>query len=209
MTATSLTRATLPDAVAELVAADADLAGIVERHGPPPLWARRPGFATLVKMILEQQVSLASADAAYRRLVRRLGRVTPGRFLELDGRTLHSVGFSRQKAGYCRDLAAAVLDRRLNLRKLPHHDDDAVRAMLIEHRGIGPWTADVFLLMALGRPDIWPIGDVALITSAQRVKRLRSRPDDEKLDRIARRWRPWRSVAARLLWHDYLQRRRS
>jgi DNA-3-methyladenine glycosylase II len=205
---TPLTTATLPRAVAELAGRDPDLAGIVERYGAPPLWARRPGFATLVKMILEQQVSLASADAAYRRLAARLGRVTPRGFLGLDARTLRTVGFSRQKAGYCRDLAAAVVEGRLALASLAGRSDGDVRAILIEQRGIGRWTADVFLLMALGRPDVWPPGDIALIRSAQQVKRLRSRPDDEQLDRIARRWRPWRSVAARLLWHDALQRLR-
>lgn len=168
------------------------------------MWERRPGFATLVHMILEQQVSLASAKAAFDRLGAAASPLTPERFLEFDARELKRIGFSRQKTDYCRRLAHAVLDRTIDMRRWNRMEDDAVRAELTTLKGVGPWTADVYLLMVLRRPDVWPVGDRALAVSAQRVKRLHECPTPERLDRIGKRWQPWRAVAARLLWHDYL-----
>ena len=203
-----LTTRTLPLAVAALARRDRDLARIVETHGAPPLWARRPGFATLVRIILEQQVSLASADAAYTRLVKALGRVTPRRFLTLDHRRLKRIGFSRQKTTYGRGLARAVVEGTVDLRRLETLDDAGVRAELVQLKGIGPWTADIYALMALRRPDIWPPGDLALLESLRAVKRRRAIPSDDQAARLAERWRPWRAVAARLLWHRYLRTRK-
>ena len=151
-----LTTRTLPLAVETLAERDRDLARIVEAYGAPPLWARRPGFATLLRIILEQQVSLASADAAYRRLVAALGRVTPRRFLTLSDTRLRRVGFSRQKTAYGRGLAQAVVDGTLDLHRVATMDDTCVRVELLRLKGIGPWTADIYALMALRRPDIWP-----------------------------------------------------
>lgn len=190
-----------------LVRRDEDLAGIVKNFGPPPFWQREPGFPTLVYLILEQQVSLASAKAAYQRLLAAAGSpLRPERFLEFDGRRLKRIGFSRQKTGYCRLLAQSILERRLNLEAVAHLDDDAARTELIRIKGIGPWTADVYLLMALRRPDVWPVGDLALQKAVRRVKRLREHPSTARLEKIGEPWRPWRAVAARLLWHDYLSR---
>jgi DNA-3-methyladenine glycosylase II len=199
-----LSRQTLVLAVTELASRDPDLAAVVKRHGLPPLWARRPGFGTLLHIILEQQVSLASARAAYRRLQAAANPLTPERFLALDDGTLKSVGFSRQKTRYGRELAQAVLSGQLNLASLNHQDDDAVRASLTQVKGIGPWTAEIYLLMVLRRPDAWPAGDLALALAAQRVKRRPALPDPAELAALATGWRPWRAVAARLLWHDYL-----
>jgi DNA-3-methyladenine glycosylase II len=190
-----------------LVQRDEDLAGIVKNFGPPPFWQREPGFPTLVYLILEQQVSLASAKAAYQRLLAAAGSpLRAERFLELDGRHLKRIGFSRQKAAYCRLLAQSILERRVNLEDVAHLDDDAARAELVRIKGIGPWTADVYLLMALRRPDVWPVGDLALQKAVRRVKRLREHPSTARLEKIGDAWRPWRAVAARLLWHDYLSR---
>jgi DNA-3-methyladenine glycosylase II len=190
-----------------LAGRDSDLAAVVEKWGPPPLWPRDPGFPTLVYLILEQQVSLASAKAAYERLLDRLHTAfLPERFLTLDARTLKRIGFSRQKAGYCRLLATCVLKNELDLEAIARLDDDAARAELTRIKGIGPWTADVYLLMALKRPDVWPVGDLALQKAARRVKRLRKHPSPARLEKIGEAWRPWRAVAARLLWHDYLSR---
>jgi len=190
-----------------LVHRDEDLAGIVKNFGPPPFWQREPGFPTLVYLILEQQVSLASAKAAYQRLLAAAGSpLRPERFLEFDGRHLKRIGFSRQKTGYCRLLAQSILECRLNLEAVAHLDDDAARAELIRIKGIGPWTADVYLLMALRRPDVWPVGDLALQKAVRRIKRLRKHPSTVRLEKIGEAWRPWRAVAARLLWHDYLSR---
>jgi DNA-3-methyladenine glycosylase II len=183
---------------------DPDLAAIVEQFGPPPLWAREAGFPTLVHIILEQQVSLASARAAFDRLRAQVSPLTPGRFLTLDDVTLKSAGFSRQKAGYTRHLAQALIDRRLDLDALAEMDDTDVRANLTELKGIGPWSADIYLLMALLRPDVWPASDLALAVAVREVKRLPSLPSAADLESIGATWRPWRAVAARILWHHYL-----
>jgi DNA-3-methyladenine glycosylase II len=185
---------------------DADLARILENFGPPPLWAREPGFPTLVHMILEQQVSLASARAAYNRLLERVTPLTPAGFLQLDATELRAIGFSRQKAGYCRLLAESVRDNQLNLDAVAAMDDLAARGELLRIKGVGHWTADIYLLMALRRPDVWPKGDLALAKAMQRLKRLRSHPSPERIEQLSASWRPWRAVAARILWHDYLSR---
>jgi DNA-3-methyladenine glycosylase II len=203
-----LTEATLLDAVHELAARDADLAAVVARYGPPPLWARPPGFPTLIHIILEQQVSLASARAAYDRLLAIASPLTPFRFLELDDVTLHAVGFSRQKAAYGRILAEAALSGALDFAALEGMDDVQVRSALVSIKGIGPWTAEIYLLMVLLRPDAWPRFDLALVQSARVVKGLPAPPTPLEFERLGEPWRPWRAVAARLLWHDYLSRRR-
>lgn len=190
-----------------LTARDADLAAIVARFGYPPLWAREAGFATLIHIILEQQVSLASAKAAFDRLHAALGRVEPQALLTLDDATLKTIGFSRQKTRYARLLAQALLAGQLDLARLSRLPDDDVRAMLKQLKGIGDWTVDIYLLMALGRPDVWPQGDLALAVALQRVKRLAARPAPNELLELAEAWRPWRAAAARLLWHHYLSER--
>jgi DNA-3-methyladenine glycosylase II len=202
-----LTDDTLFDAVGELAARDPRLARIVDAHGPPPLWAREPGFATLLYIILEQQVSLASARAAYNRLADTLNPLTPGGFLELDDATLLRIGFSRQKARYGRGLASAILSGTLNLDNLHELEDDAARVALMRVVGIGRWTADIYLLEALLRPDVWPVGDLALAVAAHQALGLPTRPTLGDLESLGELWRPWRAVAARLLWHDYLSRR--
>jgi DNA-3-methyladenine glycosylase II len=199
-----LTRRSLLAATRTLAARDPDLAVVVDECGPPPLWAREPGFHTLIHIILEQQVSLASAKAAYDRLVSATGRLAPDRFLALSDPELKTVGFSRQKAAYGRALAEAVLDRRLDLASLETLDDAAARSRLMTVRGIGAWTADIYMLRVLRRPDTWPSGDLALATAARRVKRLRRKPTPETLEKLAESWRPWRAVAARILWRYYL-----
>lgn len=204
----SLTASTLATAVAALIAQDEDLAGIVSRHGPPPLWDREPGFATLLHIVLEQQVSLASAQAAFDRLRAAAAPLTPARFLELTDAELLRIGFSRQKARYGRALAEAIQTGALDLAGLAARDDDEVHRALQSIPGIGPWTSTVYLLMVLGRPDVWPVGDIALAESVREVKRLGRRPNARELADLGERWRPWRSVVARLFWHDYLARRR-
>lgn len=206
MSATPLTETTLHAAVDELARRDADLARIVDRIGPPPLWAREPGFPTLVLLILEQQVSLASARAAFNRLEAALGAVTPAGVLSLSDDELRAVGFSRQKRGYTRDLATAIQRGEFDPDHLAALDDDGVRCALTARKGIGPWTAEIYLLMVLRRPDAWPVGDLALATAAQQVKGLAQRPTPADLTALAEGWRPWRAVAARLLWHHYLSR---
>lgn len=186
---------------------DPALARIVKDFGPPPMWNRRPGFPTLLHIILEQQVSLASAQAAFNRLRAAISPLIPERFLELDDATLKAIGFSRQKTAYGRHLAQSIVNGQFRLARLGRMDDATARAELLNLKGVGPWTADIYLLMALRRPDVWPSGDLALALAVQRVKRLPSRPTPEELDAIGAAWRPWRAVAARVLWHYYLSER--
>ncbi|HET8925527.1 MAG TPA: hypothetical protein VFN26_21265 [Candidatus Acidoferrum sp.] len=186
---------------------DEHLAGVVEKYGTPPLWVREPGFPSLVYIILEQQVSLASAKAAFGRLKTATNPLTPKRFLKLTGAELLCIGFSRQKALYTRLLAESLTRRHFDLRYLHDLHDDAARKMLTAFKGIGNWTADIYLLSALRRPDIWPTGDLALATAVKEVKRLRQRPSPEKLEKLSHPWKPWRAVAARLFWHAYLSKR--
>lgn len=199
-----LTHRSLLSATRRLAVRDPDLAVVVDTYGPPPLWAREPGFHTLIHIILEQQVSLASAKAAYGRLIAATGRLVPERFLELNDADLKTIGFSRQKAAYGRGLADAMLDGRIDLARLETLDDDQVKVELTAIKGIGPWTADIYLLMVLRRPDTWPSGDLALASAVQRVKRMRKAPTPMKLEHIGEAWQPWRAVAARILWHYYL-----
>lgn len=200
----SLDEATLALAATELAIVDPDLAGILARHGPPPLWPRKPGFATLVAIILEQQVSLRSGAAALDRLDRAAGGLTPARVAALGEGRAREAGLTRQKARYVVGLAERVVDGRLDPDELAAVGDDDVRARLLQVPGIGRWTADIYLLMALGRADVWPDGDLALANAVRRAKGLDVVPDAPTQRRIADAWRPWRAVAARLLWHAYL-----
>lgn len=201
-----LSAASLARGVAQLTARDADLARVVAEYGPPPLWAREPGFATLVQIILEQQVSLASAKAVFERLVAYTAPLTPAHFLALDGATLRQIGFSRQKTAYVRHLAEAVLMGEIDLAALDTMSADEARAALTRRKGIGAWTAEIYLLMALRVPDAWPVGDLGLILAVQSVKRLPVRPTTDELMAIGEEWRPWRAVATRILWRYYLSR---
>lgn len=194
-------------AVARLEVSDPVLAGVVERWGPPPFWRRPAGFAGLVHGILAQQVSLESAVAAYGKLEAALGRVEPEAFLTLDDAGLRAVGFSRQKAAYARGLARAIAAGALDVAGLDAAPDDEVRRALLRMRGVGRWTADVYLLFSLRRADVWPRGDLALAVAVQELYGHAARPAWDALDAWAERWLPHRAVAARFLWHDYLSRR--
>lgn len=199
-----LTTPLLHEAAQLLAARDHHLAQVLETYGPPPLWDRPAGFATLLYIILEQQVSLASARAAYQRLDAAISPISPQNFLALTDEALKAIGFSRQKTGYGRILARAILDNGIDLGSLPGLDDDSVRAELTKIKGIGRWTADIYLMEVLLRPDVWPSGDLALAVAVRRVKQLDSNPNPAVLHELGESYRPWRSVAARLFWHHYL-----
>ncbi len=173
------------------------------------MWDRAPGFATLIHIMLEQQVSLASARAAFDRLLAATDPLTAPNFLRLSDADLLAIGFSRQKTRYGRALAGAVVDRTLDLETLAALDDEAAQGMLETIPGIGRWTSTIYLLMVLRRPDVWPSGDMALAAAVRDVKRLSERPRPDELHALGEAWRPWRSVAARVLWSDYLARRRT
>jgi DNA-3-methyladenine glycosylase II len=204
LTPTIITKESLAFGLQYLSERDEDLASILNDFGPPQLWFRKQGFATLVQIMLEQQVSLASAKAVFDRLLVMASPLTPHRFMELDDASLKSVGFSWQKIAYVRDLAEAIMAGRLRLNDLGRLPDADVKAELLKIKGIGNWTADIYLLRALRRPDAWPGGDLALAIATEKVKRLPLRPTPDELDAISEAWRPWRAVAARLLWQYYL-----
>jgi len=186
-----------------VAALDGDLADVLQRHGPPPPRTRPPGFTTLLNIVVQQQVSLASARAIWGRLEAGLGRVEPARVLDFGIEDLRAMGLSLPKARYAIALAETVASGELDLDGLAGHDDEAAIAALTRVKGIGRWTAEIYLLSALQRPDIWPAADLALMVAAQDLKGLARRPDAAEMAELAVRWRPWRTFAARLLWHHY------
>lgn len=183
---------------------DSALAFVLEKYGFPPLWARKPGFSTLIHIILEQQVSLASANAAFQRLSEKLVDIKPETFLTLDDASLREIGFSRQKTTYSRALAEAVVSRIFDFAKLELLHDDEVRNEMKRLKGIGDWTADIYLSECLLRPDILPKGDIAMQEAFRVLKHLPKRPIHEDFVTATHHWRPWRSVGTRMLWHFYL-----
>lgn len=190
-----------------LAARDIHLARILRVHGPPPLWARRPGFITLVRIILEQQVSLASAAAIFERLRANIVPFKPEHFLRLGETGLRDLGLTRQKTAYCLQLSESIIERRINLSLIGRMPDQQAKEVLLQIKGIGPWSADIYLLMALRRPDVWPANDLALATAIRNLKRLREKPTPVMVFEIADSWRPFRAVAARMLWQYYLAER--
>jgi len=205
----ALTHATLAAGARALARRDPDLADLFRRYGMPPMWARRPGFATLIHIVLEQQVSIVAARTLFRRLSHQLGEMTP-RAVAAHGVTrLRRCGLTRQKASYCHELALAVRDGQLDLGRVARAADADGRETLLAMRGLGPWSVDVYYLMALRRPDVWPSGDLALAVAMRDVKRLSDKPDKAEQQAISAPWAPWRSVAARLLWHYYLRSHKS
>lgn len=194
----------LSAACRELAARDADLAFVFQTYGAPPLWGRAPGFATLVHIILEQQVSVASALSAFNKLQEKLGAVTPEGVLSLSDADLKAAYFSRQKTVYARELAKAVSSGELDLNSFEQQSNEEIKTRLKLIKGIGDWTADIYLLMAMRRADVMPRGDLALHVAWQKLKKLERRPASDEFLLIAERWTPLRAVAARLLWHFYL-----
>lgn len=203
----TLTLQTLASAAAELGARDHHLGSIYERYGVPPMWGRRPGFVTLLRIVLEQQVSLVSARSMFARLNTNIQPFTPEGFIAAGEPHLRSLGVTRQKSHYCLQVAHAFTNG--DLRRISRMSDEEAHAKLLRIKGVGPWTANIYLLMALKRPDIWPDGDVALATAVARLRKLKTRPSFPELAVIAQSWRPYRSVAARMLWQFYLAERKT
>jgi len=204
---TSLTKKSFQQGISILTAQDKDLEKAVIQWGEPPFWVDPPGFPSLLLAILSQQVSLESARATFSKLENILPSITPEGFLALSDETLRAIGFSRQKTSYVRGLAHNILAGELVLGGLQMLSDDQVKERLMDIRGIGAWTADTYLLFSLRRADAWPSGDLALIKAIKELRGLAATPSAQEADRIADAWRPWRSVAARILWHHYLNER--
>jgi DNA-3-methyladenine glycosylase II len=188
----------------ELALNDPDLAAIIKTYGYPPLWSRPNTFETLVHIILEQQVSLASALSALNKLKERVQELTPARLLLLTDEEMKACYCSRQKTSYIKYLAEALLSGRLNLTELENLPDDVVRARLVALKGIGHWTADIYLMFVLQHADVFPIGDLAAVNALKRVKDLPVNTTRDELLSIAVKWQPYRTVATMLLWHFYL-----
>lgn len=203
----TLTDKTYHLSISELTMRESDLAEAVSRWGNPPFWVHAPGFPGMVIGILSQQVSLESAQATFNKLENAIGSINPEDFLSLDDNTLRKIGFSRQKASYVRGVAHEIMVGEFDLEDIESMGNSQARKRLMKVRGIGPWTADTYLLFALRRSDVWPSGDLALAKAIQELRRLATIPSYEEVDRIADRWRPWRAVAARILWHHYLSER--
>ena len=191
----------------DLATRDKELASIFKRHGPPPLWRRATGFSTLVHIILEQQVSLRSGKAMFDRLNAAIDPFNPEEFVDRGENYLRSLGVTRQKSAYLVHLASLIVEGELNLALLSRMHDHEARIALMRVKGIGSWSADVYLLMAMRRADIWPAGDLALAVAAQDLMGLKIRPTPEELESLAERWRPHRAVAARMLWQYYLAKK--
>lgn len=186
---------------------DADLGLIIKQYGFPPMWTRPNTFQTLILTILEQQVSLASAYAAFKKLKEKIGYVTPAKILILTDEEMRACYFTRQKMGYARGLANAILSKEIVLKRFANQADEVVREILIELKGIGNWTIDVYLMHGLQRTDLFPLGDIALVNSLKEVKQLPKDISKEEMLAIAERWRPYRTIAAMILWHSYIQKR--
>ncbi len=191
-------------AVSELIALDKNLADIVNKWGKPPFWTHTSGFPGLLLNILSQQVSLESARSTFRKLENLMGPINPEKFLSLDDRSLLSVGFSRQKSLYVRSVANEIISGKLDLNQLESMDDDQACQRLLAIKGIGPWTANTYLLFALRRADVWPSGDLALENTIREIKNISPTISREEVNQCANHWKPWRAVAARILWHHYL-----
>jgi DNA-3-methyladenine glycosylase II len=200
-----LTNEGLAAATEALAARDRDLARVYQAYGTPPMWGRSPGFPTLLRIVLEQQVSLVSARAMFERLKSNIEPFTALGFIEAGEAYLRSLGVTRQKAHYCVQVAEAFTNGHLS--ELGRMNDEDAHATLVSIKGVGPWTANIYLLMALRRPDIWPDGDVALATAVGSLRKMNQRPAFAELAKIAEAWRPFRSVAARMLWQYYLAER--
>jgi len=186
---------------------DKDLHAIIREYGHPPMWTRPATFQTLILFILEQQVSLASAYAAFKKLKEKVRYVTPAKILSLTDEELRSCYFSRQKIIYARELAKAVQSKQLRLNKFSNAHEDEIRLELKKIKGIGDWTVDVYLMHSLQRTDLFPLGDIALVNSLKEIKQLHPHTTKEKMLVIAETWRPYRTIASMILWHAYIKKR--
>lgn len=196
-----ITEESLPAAVEALVALEPDFARAVAEAGPPPLRYSPPGFATLLRIIVAQQVSLASAAAIWARLEALVAPLEPERMLQFDETALRTAGLSRAKARYALSLADLLRSGALDLEELNRLDDEAAVARLVQVKGLGRWSAECYLLFSHGRPDVFPAEDVGLMQGLQRLRQMPVRPDGRELRALAEAWKPLRAVAARLLWH--------
>ena len=203
------TRADLDEALVALLEADKRLPAIAKQAGEIPFVPRRKhGFEALISIIASQQLSVAAADTIFSRLKKAVVPFTPERMLAASAETLRACGLSAPKQKHMKTIAAAILDGTLDLKRIRAMRDDDAREHLVAVKGIGPWTADIYLMASLGRADIWPVGDVGLQAAVARGLKLRKRPNENQMEKLSQNWRPWRTVAARMFWmhEDSLRR---
>lgn len=186
---------------------DPHLQSIINQYGYPPMWRRNNSFASLIHIILEQQVSLASAKAAFTRLQEKIGKITPQNLLKLSDEEMKACYFSRQKTVYARHLAEMILTGKINLTRLRQLSNDEIRTQLKQVKGIGDWTVDIYLLFVLQRTDIFPHGDLAMMNALKEVKKQKPQVSKEYIIKLSANWQPYRSVATMLFWHYYIQKR--
>ena len=191
----------------QLAKKDSHLKAILKQYGFPPMWRRPVSFATLIHIILEQQVSLASARSAFNKLKEKTGTISPKNVLKLSDEEMRACYFSRQKTIYARCLATAILSKQLDLKKLSNATNEDIRNALKQIKGIGDWTVDVYLLFALQRSDVFPTGDLAMMNALKEIKQLPKHTSKEQILEMAEIWRPYRSLATMLLWHHYIKTR--
>jgi DNA-3-methyladenine glycosylase II len=191
-----------------LAGKDRSLGKVLTNYGYPPMWSRPANFQTLVHIILEQQVSLASALAALNKLQEKIRVINPENLLQLNERDMKSCYFSRQKTSYVQELAKTIRLGGINLDQLALDPDEKIRTTLKKVKGIGDWTVDIYLLMALQRADIFPLGDLAMVNSLKKLKQLPLDISKTDLLGIAEKWRPWRSIGTMILWHHYLEEKK-
>lgn len=187
---------------------DPDLQQVIQQYGYPPLWTRAATFETLVHIILEQQVSLASALAALKKLKEKIIEITPQNLLMLSDEELKACYFSRQKISYTKHLATEIISGQLTLSELISMDNEAVKTTLIKIKGLGNWSSDIYLMMVLHRCNVFPLGDIALLTSVKEIKTLPKHTTKEAIALIAEKWKPYQTIAAYILWHSYLCKRK-
>ncbi len=198
-----LTKATLREGLDALARVDRDMEAALAAHGYPTLRRRPQGLAALMRIIVGQQVSTQAAASIWAKLEAAVDTGDPASVIGASDDDLRGAGLSRQKAAYVRALAEDVASSRVALRRIPRMDDEEAIAELVKIKGIGRWSAEIYLLFALGRRDVWPADDLAVMVAVQRLKRLDARPDRETMDALAEPWRPWRGAAAHFMWHYY------
>jgi DNA-3-methyladenine glycosylase II len=191
----------LDEAVSGLLAADKRLHPVAKRVGAMPFRARREeGFEALISIVVSQQLSVAAADTIFGRVKKKVAPFTPEQVLAAEAEMLRACGLSAPKQKHMKSIAAAIVDGSLDLKRLRSMQDDDARAHLTAVKGIGPWTADIYLMSSLGRADIWPVGDVGLQAAIHRALGLRKRPNEKQMEKLSTDWRPYRTVVARMFW---------
>lgn len=187
-----------------LTTKDPTLKTVIDKYGFPTIQFRDQGFAAMVHIILEQQVSIASARATYRKLLDHVGEITPENILNTSDEAMRGCGISRQKTLYVKDMAQMILSGDLDFTALEHWTEVKIREKLLAIKGVGNWTIDVYLMFCLQSPDIIPLGDIAIRNA---IKELYGAETIEEMEALARDWQPFRTYASYILWHDYLCKR--